>query len=143
MRRERDVDGAHALPAALVERAPDWLWTADADGTRDVLQRGAKLCSPGRRRKARVAPRLGRGRAGPSARERTVDTRSVRTDEGWLGIDRDLTEAVPAPRVAVVRRPVVDGRREVVGYELVGDGSVLAAFPPDELVALAAGGRCG
>ena len=41
--------------------------------------------------------------------------------------------------MAVVRWPVVDGRREVVGYELVGDGSVLGAFPPDELVELGGG----
>src|SRR5690349_16520294 len=74
---------------------------------------------------------------------RTVDTRSepVRdaagTVTGWRGIDRDLSgEPVPpparpappaAPGVAVVRRPVVDGRREVVGYELLGESGVLDA----------------
>ena len=82
---------------------------------------------------------------------KTVDTRSVRAGDGWQGIDRDLTAEAPGPRaprqvpqierpgVAVVRWPVVDGRREVVGYELVGDGSVLGAFAPDELVELGGG----
>ena len=67
-----------------------------------------------------------------------MDSRAARVGDGWVGVDRDLTEAVPK-RVAVVRMPIVDGRREVVGYELVGDGSVLEAFPPAELVALAGG----
>ena len=39
--------------------------------------------------------------------------------------------------MAIVRRPVVDGRREVTGYELIGDGSVLESYPPSELIALA------
>ena len=119
MRRERDVTELTPF-RQRVERVPDWLWTADADGTVTYsnaaeLPVGTKLESLG------WAGVIKRG-------ERIVDTRSIRTDEGWLGIDRDLTEAVPA-RVAVVRRPVVDGRREVVGYELVGDGSVLAGVP--------------
>ncbi len=101
-----------------VERAPDWLWTADADGT-VTYSNAAELPVGSRLESLGWAGVVKRG-------ERTVDTRSVRMDDGWLGIDRDLTEAVPA-RVAVVRRPVVDGRREVIGYELVGDGSVLAA----------------
>lgn len=129
LRRERDV--AELGPfRARVERAPDWIWTADAGGTvtysnTPALPVGSTVEQPGR------PGVVQRG-------ERTVDTRSVPLDGGWLGIDRDMTEAVPA-RVAVVRRPVVDGRREVVGYELVGDGSVLTSFPPGELVALAAG----
>jgi EAL and modified HD-GYP domain-containing signal transduction protein len=88
----------------------------------------------------------------------TVDTRSVPVLDGggqpagWRGIDRDLTappppartprplpDAVERPGVAVVRWPVVDGRREVVGYELVGDGSVLGGFAPDELIGLGGG----
>lgn len=115
---------------ARVEQAPDWIWTADGEGTvtwanTPALPVGTRLESP--------------GWAGVLKREeRTVDTRSVPFDGGWLGVDRDMTEAVPA-RVAVVRLPVVDGRRQVVGYELLGDGSVLGSFPPDELVALAAG----
>ena len=129
MRRERDV--AELTPfRARVERAPDWIWTADAGGTvtysnTPALPVGSTVEQPGRPGVVK------RG-------ERTVDTRAVPLDDGWLGIDRDMTEVVPA-RVAVVRRPVVDGRREVVGYELVGAGSVLSSFPPEELVALAAG----
>ena len=129
LRRERDITELTPF-RERVERVPDWLWTADTDGT-VTYSNAAELPVGSRLESLGWAGVVKRG-------ERTVDTRSVRTDEGWLGIDRDLTEAVPA-RVAVVRRPVVDGRREVVGYELVGDGSVLAAFPPDELVALAAG----
>lgn len=129
LRREREVTELTPF-RARVERAPDWIWTADAGGTvtysnTAALPVGSTVEQPGR---SGVVQRGGR----------TVDTRSVALDAGWLGVDRDMTEAVPA-RVAIVRRPVVDGRREVVGYELVGDGSVLASFPPGELVALAAG----
>ena len=69
------------------------------------------------RRSCRSARRLeSLGWAGVVKRgERTVDSRSVRTDEGWLGIDRDLTEAVPA-RVAVVR--LAGGRRAPRGRRL-------------------------
>lgn len=131
LRREREVAELEPF-RARVEQAPDWIWTAGADGTvtysnTPALPAGTRLEQLGW---AGVVQRGGR----------TVDSRSVRMDEGWLGVDRDMTEVVPA-RVAVVRRPVVDGRREVVGYELLGDGSVLAAFPPEELVALAAGRR--
>ena len=73
---------------------------------------------------------------------RTVDSRSVRSGRGWQGIDRDLTGGIPAkatPGVAVVRSPVVDGRREVVAYELIGDGDVLAGFTPAALLELGAG----
>jgi EAL and modified HD-GYP domain-containing signal transduction protein len=131
LRREREV--LELTPyKERVERAPDWLWTADAAGT--VTYSNATALPVGTRLESL-------GHAGVVRRgERTVDTRSVRTQDGWLGIDRDLTDDEHAPpRVAVVRRPVVDGRREVVGYELVGDGSVLASFSPEELVALAAG----
>ncbi|MBE2317554.1 HDOD domain-containing protein [Solirubrobacter sp. CPCC 204708] len=129
LRREREVVELEPF-RERVERAPDWLWTADADGV--ITYSNARELPVGTRLESL-------GWAGVVKRgERTVDTRSVRTDAGWLGIDRDLTEAVPA-RVAIVRRPIVDGRRQVVGYELVGDGDVLASFPPGELVALAAG----
>jgi c-di-GMP phosphodiesterase len=84
---------------------------------------------------------------------RTVDTRAVPVLDaggrvtGWRGIDRDLSgEPLPPPArpapvseaaVAVVRRPVVDGRREVVGYEVVADGSLLDAFDGPTLERLA------
>ena len=129
LRREREV--AQLTPfRARVEQAPDWIWTADSGGTvtysnTPAFPVGSTVEHPGR------PGVVQRG-------ERTVDTRSVPLDGGWLGVDRDMTEVVPA-RVAIVRRPVVDGRRDVVGYELVGDGSVLSSFPPEELVALAAG----
>ena len=73
---------------------------------------------------------------------RTVDSRSVQTEHGWQGIDRDLSAPAPEPipqGVAVVRWPVVDGRREVVAYELVGDGDVIEGFPPAELLELGGG----
>jgi EAL and modified HD-GYP domain-containing signal transduction protein len=73
---------------------------------------------------------------------RTVDSRSVQAGRGWQGIDRDLTASPPAkatPGVAVVRLPVVDGRREVVAYELIGDGDVLGGFSPTALLELGAG----
>ena len=38
-----------------------------------------------------------------------------------------------------MRSPVVDGRREVVAYELIGDGDVLAGFTPAALLELGAG----
>jgi EAL and modified HD-GYP domain-containing signal transduction protein len=66
----------------------------------------------------------------------------VQSGRGWQGIDRDLTAAPPAktlPGVAVVRSPVVGGRREVVAYELIGDGDVLAGFAPAALLELGAG----
>ncbi len=131
LRREHDVK--ELLPfKERVERAPDWLWTADGQGTvtysnTAALPVGTTLESLGH------AGVVRRG-------DRTVDTRSVRVNDGWLGVDRDLTDDERTPaRVAVVRQPVVDGRREVVAYELVGDGSLIASFPPEELVALAAG----
>lgn len=131
LRRETDLK--QLLPfKERVERAPDWLWTADAHGT--VTYSNAAALP--------VGTALGSlGHAGVVKRgERTVDTRSVRLNDGWLGVDRDLTDdGHGTARVPVVRRPVVDGRREVVGYELVGDGSLIASFPPEELVALAAG----
>jgi c-di-GMP phosphodiesterase len=79
---------------------------------------------------------------------KTLDTRSAKlANGGWRGIDRDLTapappapEAAPErPGVALVRWPVVDGLREVVGYELVGDGSVLDGFQSAELQELGGG----
>jgi len=79
---------------------------------------------------------------------KTLDTRSAATaDGGWRGIDRDLSAPAPPPPeptperpgVAIVRWPVVDGRREVVGYELVGDGSVLDGFEPKDLQDLGGG----
>jgi EAL and modified HD-GYP domain-containing signal transduction protein len=83
---------------------------------------------------------------------RTVETSSipVRDGEGrltaWRGIDRDLTPTAPVTSalperlgVAIVRWPVVNGRRDVVAYELVGDGSVLEGHAPSDLLELGGG----
>jgi c-di-GMP phosphodiesterase len=153
----------------LVEDAGDWVWATDAEGTITFSNAaGAQLLghdelvglsladlTHSEDREANAAPDGWAGvlrRLHADGSVKTVDTRSVRAGDGWQGIDRDLTAEAPGPRapreapprverpgVAVVRWPVVDGRREVVGYELVGDGSVLGAFGPDELIELGGG----
>ena len=153
----------------LVEDAGDWMWATDAEGTitytnaagaellghDDLVGRSLAGLTHDEDRDANTAPEGWAGvlrRLHADGSVKTVDTRSVRAGEGWQGIDRDLTAEAPGPRapreapprverpgVAVVRWPVVDGRREVVGYELVGDGDVLGAFGPDELIELGGG----
>jgi EAL and modified HD-GYP domain-containing signal transduction protein len=159
--------GAAKLEAAtyrpLVEEAGDWMWETDAEGVitfsnpagsallgvEDLVgQDAAELTHPDDR------PAVTSGFSGVIRRRhadgsyKTLDTRSTRKpDGGWRGIDRDLTAPAPPapepapekPGVALVRWPVVDGRREVVGYELVGDGSVLEGFPPGDLQELGGG----
>jgi EAL and modified HD-GYP domain-containing signal transduction protein len=138
----------------LVETASDWVWAADDEGTLIYSNgAGAKLLG--------IEDLIGRSltelthaedkpvgwngvvrRIHADGSLRTVDSRSVQTEQGWQGIDRDLSAPAPEPvpqGVAVVRWPVVDGRREVVAYELVGDGDVLAGFPPTELLELGGG----
>jgi EAL and modified HD-GYP domain-containing signal transduction protein len=138
----------------LVEAADDWIWASDDEGTLIYSNAaGAKLLG--------IENLTGRSLSDLTHTEdkatgwngvvrrvhadgglRTVDTRSVRTEAGWQGIDRDLSAPAPEPvpqGVAVVRWPVVDGRREVVAYELVGDGDVLQGFPPAELLELGGG----
>src|SRR3954469_8463776 len=147
----------------LVEEAGDWVWETDADGVitfsnpagaallgvEDLVGRNAKeLTHPD------DAEAVTAGFSGVIRRRhadgtfKTLDTRSApRPEGGWRGIDRDLTAPAPPapepapekPGVALVRWPVVDGRREVVGYELVGDGSVLEGFQPAELQELGGG----
>ncbi|MDA0166167.1 HDOD domain-containing protein [Solirubrobacter ginsenosidimutans] len=151
--RRRDVDELIPYRDA-VDAAEDWIWATDEDGT-------VRFSSPA------AGALLGRdellgvalselthpddqavGWSGVLRRKhadgswRTVDSRSVRAGRGWQGIDRDLTAAPPAsatPGVAVVRLPVVDGRREVIAYELIGDGDVLGGFSPAALLELGAG----
>jgi c-di-GMP phosphodiesterase len=136
----------------LVQGASDWVWAADEEGTLTLSNpAGAALLGHedliGRSlTELTHADDVAIGFNGVVRRlhadgsQRTMETRSVRTDSGWLGIDRDLTsEPTPVQKVAVVRLPVVDGQREVIGYEVLGDGSVLNAFTPDELLALGAG----
>jgi EAL and modified HD-GYP domain-containing signal transduction protein len=137
-----------------VDAAEDWLWTIDEDGRlRFSSPAGAALLG----RDDLVGAALEElthpddqavGWSGVLRRKhadgsyRTVDSRSVRAGRGWQGIDRDLTAAAPAsamPGVAVVRMPVVDGRREVVAYELIGAGDVLEGFAPGALLELGAG----
>jgi c-di-GMP phosphodiesterase len=137
-----------------VDAAEDWLWAVDEEGRlRFSSVSGATLLG----REELLGVPLAElthpddhavGWSGVLRRRhadgsyRTVDSRSVRAGRGWQGIDRDLTAVPPAratPGVAVVRSPVVDGRREVVAYELIGDGDVLAGFQPAALLELGAG----
>ena len=145
----------------LLDRAGDWIWTIDGEGTltfsnpagaellghQQLVGRSALELTHPDDRPSLTAPD---GWAGVVRRQhadgswRTVDTRSVAVDGGWLGIDRDLTAPSPAPPgpergIAVVRWPIVDGRREVVGYELVAAGDVLEKFAPAELLELGGG----
>jgi EAL and modified HD-GYP domain-containing signal transduction protein len=148
-----EVDGLIPFRDA-VDAAEDWLWAVDEDGRlRFSSPAGAVLLG----RDELIGVSLAElthpedravGWSGVLRRKhadgsyRTVDSRSVRSGRGWQGIDRDLTSAPPAkatPGVAVVRSPVVDGRREVVAYELIGDGDVLAGFAPATLLELGAG----
>ncbi len=129
-----------------VDAAADWIWAADRDG-RITFSSPAGTALLGYddlvgRQLGELTPDGADGWSGVVQRRhadgslRTLDSRVTRGEDGWRGIDRDLTEAEPK-RVAIVRRPVVDGRREVIGYELIGDGSVLESYPPSELVAFA------
>jgi EAL and modified HD-GYP domain-containing signal transduction protein len=131
-----------------VDSAPDWIWATDGEG-RITFSNPVGRALLGHeelvgRRLAELTEGAQDGFSGVVQRRhadgslRTLDTRAWRAGDGWHGIDRDLTEAVPK-RVAIVRRAVVDGRRDVVGYELIGDGSVLESYPPAELIALAGG----
>jgi c-di-GMP phosphodiesterase len=145
--REHELQ-ALAPYRAAVEGAADWIWAADGDGQitfsnpagRELLGHEELVG----RRLAELTEDFRQGWSGVVRRRhadgslRTLDSRVSRDGDGWRGIDRDLTETVPK-RVAIVRRAVVDGRRDVVGYELIGDGSVLESYPPGELIALAGG----
>jgi EAL and modified HD-GYP domain-containing signal transduction protein len=166
---EGELEEARAVAARyrpLVEHAGDWMWETDAEGVltfsnpagaellgvEELVGRSvAELTHPDDR-PAVIAPE---GFAGVIRRRhadgtwRTLDTRSVALPDGagWRGIDRDLTAPAPPPPapaperpgVAIVRWPVVDGRREVVGYELVGAGDVLDGFATSELQQLGGG----
>jgi EAL and modified HD-GYP domain-containing signal transduction protein len=147
----------------LVEDAGDWMWETDADGVitfsnpagaallgiDDLAGRDARELTHPDDREAVTAGFSGViRRRHADGRYKTLDTRSApKPGGGWRGIDRDLTAPAPAPPepapekpgVALVRWPVVDGRREVIGYELVGDGSVLDGFQPAELQELGGG----
>jgi EAL and modified HD-GYP domain-containing signal transduction protein len=148
----------------LVEEAGDWVWETDADGVitfsnaagstllgvEDLVGRDAKELTHADDREAVTSGFSGViRRRHADGTYRTLDTRvQPKPDgQGWRGIDRDLTAPAPPapepapekPGVALVRWPVVDGRREVVGYELVGDGSVLEGFAPKELQELGGG----
>jgi c-di-GMP phosphodiesterase len=147
----------------LVEEAGDWVWETDAEGVitfsnpagaallgrEDLVGQNVKELTHPHDRDAVTAGFSGViRRRHADGSYKTLDTRSAaRADGGWRGIDRDLTapappapEAAPEkPGVALVRWPVVDGRREVVGYELLGDGSVLEGFQPAELQELGGG----
>jgi len=147
----------------LVEEAGDWVWETDGDGVitfsnpagaallgiEDLVGHNAReLTHPDDQAAVTTAFSGVIRRRHADGSYKTLDTRSQATaDGGWRGIDRDLTAPAPPapepapekPGVAIVRWPVVDGRREVVGYELVGDGSVLEGFAPKELQELGGG----
>jgi c-di-GMP phosphodiesterase len=163
-----ELRASEAAYRDLVDAAPDWMWTCDTDGVltfsnsageallgRDDLvgKPLAELTHPEDRPALRADGWAGvvrRGHADGSWK--TVETSSipVRDGEGqlagWRGIDRDLTPSAPVAGalpersgVAIVRWPVVDGRRNVVAYELVGDGSVLDGYSPEQLLELGGG----
>lgn len=124
--RRAELDELHAL----LNGAEDWVWVCD-DGGVITFSAGAPLLGRDDLVGASL-PELTHpadrpfGWSGVLRRRhkdgtwRTVDSRSSpRPDGGWQGIDRDLG-AQPAA-VAVVRKPVVDGRRDVVAYEVAGD----------------------
>ncbi len=152
--------GSEATYRALVEGAGDWIWACDADGTitfsnaagaallghEDLVGRTLADLTYAEDRRALSTPGGWAGvvrRLHADGSLRTVDTRwaPLREGIGLCGIDRDLSAPPPAerPDVAIVRLPVVDGLRAVVGYEIVGDGGVLAGFTADALLALGAG----
>src|SRR3954470_15690900 len=163
-----DLRASEAAYRALVDAAPDWMWACDPDGTltfsnpagaallgQDDLvgEPLADLTHPEDRPALRADGWSGVVRRGHAdGTWRTVETSSIPVHDGegrlagWRGIDRDLTPTAPVarglperPGVAIVRWPVVDGRRDVVAYELVGDGSVLDGYAAGELVELGGG----
>ena len=154
--RERASWTSSRPTARWSTRAEDWIWAVDERRHDHVLQprgrRAARARRPGRPRAGRAhasrrpAVRLGRASCGagtPTAAGARVDSRS-RARRRRLAGDRPRSRraaprAESTPGVAVVRSPVVDGRREVIGYELIGDGSVLDGFAPAELLELGAG----
>lgn len=114
---------------SILDHAPDWVWATDEDG-RVTFSAGAARLDLQRLEQPGFSGIVQRA-------DRTLDTRATRTPDGWVGIDRDLTEP-PPKRTPVVRRPVVNGAREVVGYEVIGDRS---SYTPEELTVLAGGRR--
>ncbi len=153
--RRRELEGLAPF-RALADHAADWIWIVDEHGTLTYSNAaGASLLGhddlTGRSLDELTYPEdQATGWSGIVRRRhangswRTFDSRSVRSGAGWQGIDRDLgeaTAATPQPAetgVAIVRVPVVDGQRQVVAYELIGE-SVLTSFPPAELHELGAG----
>ena len=105
---ERDQQVEELAPyRRLVDRAEDWVWVVDEHGKLSFSNAaGAALLGydelTGRTLADLTPPDdLAAGWAGIVRRRhadgswRTVDSRSVRSGEGWQGIDRDLTEITP------------------------------------------------
>jgi c-di-GMP phosphodiesterase len=149
----------------LVDGSGDWIWETDAHGVLtfssaagalllgvdELVGRSAVELTHPDDQAAVTAPEGFSGvlrRRHADGSWRTVDSRSEPLPGGgWRGSDRDLTTPAPPPPepapelpgVAIVRWPIVDGRREVIGYELVGDGEVLDGFAPADLQELGGG----
>src|SRR3954471_5500047 len=163
-----DLRASEAAYRALVDAAPDWIWACDPDGVLTFSNPAgarllgheelvgkplAELTHPEDRPALRADGWSGVVRRGHAdGGWKTVETSSIPVHDGegqltgWRGIDRDLTPSAPIAGalperqgVAIVRWPVVDGRRDVVAYELVGDGSVLDGYAPAELLELGGG----
>src|SRR4051795_7699166 len=146
-----DLRASEASYRALVEAAPDWIWTCDPEGVltfsnpagagllgrEELVGRPlAELTHPEDRPALRADGWSGVVRRGHAdGTWRTVETSSipVRDGEGrlagWRGIDRDLTPSAPLtsglperPGVAIVRRPGGDGRRRGGGDRAAGGG---------------------
>ena len=157
--RVRELDEL-APYRGLVEAGEDWIWASRRARDAHVLQRRrAPRCSAidalvGRSLAELTHPRrpaawAGRGRAPPARRRQLAHGRlALRPHRRRLAGDRSRPRRRGARTgsrvertqgVAVVRWPVVDGRREVVAYELIGDGDVLEGFPPADLLELGGG----
>jgi c-di-GMP phosphodiesterase len=163
-----DLRASEEAYRALVDAAPDWMWACDPDGQLTFSNPAGEALLGHPDMVGRALADLTHAEDRPALRAdgwsgvvrrlhsdgtwRTVETSSipVRDGEGrlagWRGIDRDLTPAAPVASelpgklgVAIVRWPVVDGRRDVVAYELVGDGSVLDGYEPADLLELGGG----
>ena len=123
-----------------VERAPDWLWTATPTA-RVTYSNAAELPVEDKTRVARL------GRCVVKRGERTVDTRSVRTERRLAGHRSRPERAGAGARAAGRRRrALAGGRRAPRGRRPTSwsaTATCSAASRPTSCSSSAAGGRCG